>query len=367
MSSVRRAERDRAVTDIPGLRLHNSRLSGRPFESAAEAVSHLGAVQAQDFAAAKWALGLRVKGATDASLERAFDRGAFLRTHVLRPTWHLVAPEDIRWMLELTAPRVRATVARSNRRLELDAALLAKSNAAIVGALQDRGCLTRKELKEVLERAGIRTNVQRLAHVVMWAELDGLICSGPKRGKQFTYALLEDRAPRARRRPPRRAAADLARRYFTGHGPAQLTDFTWWSGLQAQDAREALDRVRPGLRQTLVDGRIYWSGADRLGKAPSAPEALLLSLYDEYAIAYRDRRDISDARDVERMISRGNASTSIIVLRGRVAGTWKRVRGRDSIVIRLDPVRRLSARERQALEAQVDRYGQFLGVPATLG
>ncbi|MDD5702858.1 MAG: crosslink repair DNA glycosylase YcaQ family protein, partial [Dehalococcoidales bacterium] len=163
------------------LRLYNTGLSNSPFKSAAEAVSHLGAVQAQDFAAAKWALGLRIKNSTDAEIERIFNEGAILRTHVMRPTWHFVLPEDIRWMQELTAPGVKALLAPYNRKLGLDDALFSKSEEVIVKALRGHRHLTRLELKAILSQAGIETSVQRLAHIVSWAEMDGLICSGPRR------------------------------------------------------------------------------------------------------------------------------------------------------------------------------------------
>ncbi|MDQ1255405.1 MAG: hypothetical protein QG646_4691 [Euryarchaeota archaeon] len=151
-------------TEIRKLRLQSTGLINSPFKSVADAVSHLGAVQAQDFAAAKWALGMRIENSTDTDIEKAFNEGKILRTHVLRPTWHFVMPEDIRWMLELTAPRVKAFLAHYNRKLELDEPLFARSNAAIVKALKNHTYLTRKELKTILTDIGIETNVQRLAH-----------------------------------------------------------------------------------------------------------------------------------------------------------------------------------------------------------
>jgi hypothetical protein len=217
--------------EILKLRLFNSGLSSSPFRSVADAVSHLGAVQAQDYAAAKWALGLRIKDSTDADVEKAFNEGAILRTHVMRPTWHFVMPEDIRWMLALTAPRVKARLAPYNRRLGLDETVLTRSNEAIAKALEGHTYLARQELKTVLVDVGIETDVQRLGHILVRAELDGLICSGPRRGKQFTYALLEERVAKTENMSRDQALATLALRYFTSHGPAQLKDFSWWSGL----------------------------------------------------------------------------------------------------------------------------------------
>lgn len=221
-------------------------------------MNHLGAVQAQDFTAAKWALGLRVKNSTNADIEKAFNNGSILRTHVMRPTWHFIMPKDIRWMLELTAPRVKSLLAGSNRMLGLDDTLFAKSNDAIVSALEGHTHLTRLELKTILADNGIETDVQRLAHIIIRAELDGLICSGPRRGKQFTYALLEERAGMTEKMNREKALERLARTYFTSHGPAQLVDFSWWSGLVKKDAQYALDGIKSDLRQATVDGRTYW-------------------------------------------------------------------------------------------------------------
>jgi hypothetical protein len=256
-------------------------------------------------------------------------------------------------------------MASSNRKLELDDALIARSNAAIVKAVRAHKQATREELREALKKAGIETNVQRLAHIVMFAELDGLICSGPRRGKQFTYALLEERAPRAPARSRERAGADLALRYFAGHGPAQLQDFAWWSGLTVGEAERALAHAGNALTTTEVGGKTYWSAAGGLGRASMPPLALLLAIYDEYMIAYKDRSGISDTREVERLIARGNALTAVIVLGGKVAGTWKRDLRKGAVEVRLSPFRRLRPAEREALELQAARYGKFLGVPAT--
>jgi hypothetical protein len=354
------------ASEILKLRLHNSGLSSSPFKSAADAVSHIGAVQAQDFAAAKWALGLRIKNSTDEDIEKAFNEGAILRTHVMRPTWHFVVPEDISWMLELTAPRVKRLLAHYNRKLELDDALFAKSNAAIVKALQGHTYLTRQELKTILANTGIETNVQRLAHIIMWAELDGLICSGPKRGKQFTYALLEERAEKAKNLSREQALSKLALNYFTSHGPAQLQDFSWWSGLAVKDARDALDSIKSELKQATLDGKTYWFSNNTKITTQKSPFALLLSIYDEYTIAYKDRGAISEARDIERMISMGNALTAAIILNGKVAGTWNKALKKNTVEIRLNPFRKFSEDEQEALESEVARYGKFVGIPAIL-
>jgi hypothetical protein len=353
-------------SDILKLRLSNTGLTTSPFKNVAEAVSHLGAVQAQDFSAAKWGIGLRIKNSTDEMIEMAFNEGAILRTHVMRPTWHFVLPENIRWMLDLTAARVKTLLGHYNRKLNLDDSLLTKSNDAIVRALQKQRYLTRQELKTVLEEIGIRTDAQRLAHIIVWAELDALICSGPRSGKQFTYALLDERVPKFKKVVREEALSKLALTYFVSHGPAQLTDFSWWSGLSMKDARNALDSIQPELEQIARDSKTYWFSPRVKMESSKLRSTFLLSIYDEYTIAYKDRSDLGEARDTERMLSMGNALTAVIILKGKVAGTWKKRSAKKRIEITLQPFRKLIRTQWQELRSEVARFEKFTGTPAVL-
>jgi Winged helix DNA-binding domain len=351
--------------DITGTRLRNQRLSGGRLTHPQEVVRWLGAVQAQVYGDAKWALGLRLQRSRDAQIEAAFSKGSILRTHVMRPTWHFVAPADIRWMLALTAPRVSAAMAPYNRRLELDASVFRRSENAMVRALRGGRQLTRRELRSVLERAGVRADgVQRLAHIVMQAELDAVICSGPRRGKQFTYALLDERVPMSRARSRADSLVELARRYFTSRGPAQMHDFVWWSGLTVADARAGLASVEGELAQDKVDGRTYWFSSS-VRTLRSAPVAYLLPLYDEYLIAYKDRRA---ALDTSRWthIPPPDPFSAPIVLNGQVVGGWKRLQSGSSISIALTLFAPLGKREVSAITAAARAYAVFLDVDLDL-
>src|SRR5215207_3109573 len=175
---------------IAAMRLHNLRLAETKCQTPAEVVTWLGAVQAQEYAHAKWGLALRLHGFTDADIEPFIEDGTILRTHLMRPTWHFVTAADIRWMQMLTAPRVQRMVIPYNRRLELDAATLRRATAVFERSLRDRQYLTRAELSERLGSAGLAVSGQRLAHAAMHAELEAVICSGPRRGRQSTYALV---------------------------------------------------------------------------------------------------------------------------------------------------------------------------------
>jgi hypothetical protein len=352
--------------EIAERRLENQRITRVAPRRPADVVSWLGAVQAQEYDAAKWALGLRMQdGTADADIEGAFNDGRILRTHVMRPTWHFVTPSDIRWLLELTAPRVQRVMSSYNRRLELDSRTLTRGTAVIERALRGHRYLTRTELGERLHRAGLGMAGQRLAHLVMHAELERVICSGPRRGKQFTYALLAERAPSARSMSRDEALATLGRRFFRSHGPATMRDFVWWSGLTTADAKRALDMIR--ARREDVGGRSYWT----YGSAPRGTMrdglAHMLPIYDEYLVAYRDRDAVPHGPSIIASSARGPVTFQhALVVHGQVAGTWRTTRHAGSVLIHAVPMRRLNRLERHALGETVRRYEQFLSAAVTL-
>ena len=354
--------------DIPGLRLANQRISQSSLKTPAEAVAWLGAVQAQDYAGAKWALGLRLPGSTEADIERACEAGAILRTHVLRPTWHFVTPADIRWLLALTATRVHAFNATYYRKMELDGPIFARSNAALEQALRDGNQLTRPELEQVLQQAGIATHDLRSTLLIMHAELDGLLCSGARRGRQLTYALLEERVPPARSLERSEALAELALRYFSSHGPASIADFTWWSGLTTADALAGLEGLKSRLQQADLGGRTcYWSAEPGTPAEPADSSAFLLPNYDEYMVAYADRSAISVGIDLKALDGRTEGLlNNAILLDGQVAGTWRRTITKKAVKIQLRPYRPLSETGMQAIHRAARRYAAFLELPLLL-
>jgi DNA glycosylase AlkZ-like len=349
--------------DIAQARLSNQFLGKKKCKKPDEVVAWLGAVQAQDFGAAKWALGLRMHDAIDAAIEKAFNDGSILRTHVMRPTWHFVTPKDIRWMLALTAPRVRAVLAHYDRKLEISGELLSRCYSAFEKALPGGKDLTREELAQNLVDNGIPAKGQRLGHIVIHAELASLICSGPRRGKQFTYAWLDERVPEAKTLNRDESLARLASTYFTSHGPAQLKDFAWWSGLTVQDAQRGLDVAGRQLTCEIVDGKTYWFSPTTKTLKLKTPTAMLLSIYDEYTIAYKDRSALGGERYSERLVSMGNALTSVLILDGKIAGTWKRILKKGRVEIVTNPFRRLRQDEKEAVRAAAVGYGEFLELP----
>ncbi len=357
-----------ALTDIALLRMRAQRLTGQPFTSALDTIRWLGAVQAQDYAGAKWALALRTHRATDAQVDRLFDQGAMLRTHVMRPTWHFVAPEDIRWLLELTGPRIRAGLATRYQQLEIDDRVAARTGVALTAALAGGRNLTRTELGEVLARARISPEGQRLPHLLMRVELDGLIVSGPRRGKQFTYALLEERAPKARRLPRQEAIAELTRRYFQSHGPAQIADFVWWSGLTTADARSGMALARPALERVAEGDREYWFDARAAPTFRAGHVAHLLPNFDEYTVAYRDRTPaLHPGRAFDSsLFSFGSILSNVVTLDGRVCGAWRQTANHERVRVQVRPLHRLKPAEAALVEEASHRLGRFLERPVEL-
>ena len=342
-------------------RFRNQRLTGPGFATPADVVAWLGAVQSQDYLGAKWSVGQRVVKGTDALVEDAFNRGTILRTHLLRPTWHFVAPADIRWMLELSAPRIHRLNAYWYRTNGVDHAVVARAGRAVEKALQGGNSCTREEVQELLARAGITAEKMRLAGIMMHLELDQLVVSGPMRGKRHTYALLDERAPAATPIGRDEALARLAHRFFTGHGPATVRHLAWWSSLSLRDSSAGLAAARDRLDGDTIDG-VEWFGL--AGAAPRSPVrgAHFIPEYDEALVGLREL-GLTDLPRSRRKWT--DTFLRPVLIDGCRAGTWRRhlgpeVRLETNLFTRLDPA------QAAKLERAAARYGRFLGQPVTL-
>jgi hypothetical protein len=345
--------------DIAQQRIFNQHIASQTLKEPHEIVSWMGAVQAQDYAGAKWAIGLRLQNITDAAVDQAMADGSIIRTHVLRPTWHFITPADARWMIELTAPRINAFSASRFRQLQLDSIVFKRSNDALAKALQGGKQLNREQVMSVLNEAGVATDDLRFIHLLMRAELDKVICSGGRQGKQFTYALFDDRVPN-NTLPKVEALAELARRYFISHGPATLQDLTWWSGLAAVDTKIGLEIVKPELAMVMVDGREYWMSQNELITNNKAPIAHLLPAFDEFAVAYKDRTATVNPKYLEQ--ARYVIFDPSIVVNNQVVGTWKRTVNKKEIDITLNLFGKLNKIQIKAVEAAKKRYCKFMNI-----
>lgn len=325
-------------------------------------VRWLTAVQSQDYYGALWSLGLRLEHATEKELAAVFNSGAILRTHVLRPTWHFVAPEDIRWLLQLTAPRVHMRNGTGYRQLDLDEKTRRRCYEVFVQALTGGRHLTRHELGQALHQTGDK-NVEsgrRLTYLVMSAELDGVLCSGPRRGKQFTYALLEEWVPPAPARTREEALAELTRRFFISHGPATVYDFANWSGLTVADGRTGLTLVQKELEQAIINDQTYWFSPNIPVKIEQPPRAYILSVFDEYFIGYKDRSAIASDHVSAELGNLGNGLTYILVLDGQAVGSCRRTLQSDTVTIEINSFVPLTADKKQAITEAAQQFGKFL-------
>lgn len=356
-------------------RLAGLGLSDPRFRSPEDVVGWLGAVQAQDFGPAKWSIAQRMDHlVTDAELDAAFDAGRILRTHALRPTWHFVPPEDIRWILELTGPRIQALSAYMYRTTGLTEELRARSNEIIASALEGGRALTRAELRERLDREGFDTDGFRIGYLMMHAEVTGLVCSGPLDGRTHTYALLDERAPQAVRLTRDEALAEFVRRYFTSHGPASAKDFRAWCSLSAADTRRGLELAGAALEHEDWEGTTMWAAAGAGERAATgtlrvdpSPTVRLMQGYDEAFMGYSETRGVADLDGMAGWTVGDRAIyVGVVTLDGQFAGNWKRTieRGRVSIDVQLR--RPFDAAALAALQADADRHGRFLGLPAVL-
>lgn len=348
--------------NIGRLRLANQHVARPVFDDPTDVVRSLGAVQAQDYLGALWAVGLRTRKATEVSVEDAMARRGIVRTWPMRGTLHFVAAEDARWMLRLLTPRVIASVAGRHRQLELDGAVFRRAARAAEQALVGGKQLRRDALYAVWNSAGIATDGSRGLHVLGYLAHTGLLCFGPRTGKQHTITLLEEWVPTARTLERDEALGELARRYFASHGPATIHDFAWWSGLTVTDARAGLDQVKSHFVREVLDGRDYWAPSGSSGRV-SAGTAYLLPAWDEFTVAYRHRGDILDAAHARHVNAGGGILKPVMVIGGRVVGTWQRTLGKDGVVVRPRWFARRGAADTRGVAAAARRYGRFLRAP----
>jgi hypothetical protein len=350
------------LQDIVQIRLSNHLLSHPKCETPGAVVRWMGAVQAQDFAGALWAIGLRLPGSTERDVEQALAGQAIVRTWPMRGTLHFVAPEDVRWMLELLTPRVIARSAGRYRQLGLDDATFSRCRDVLEKTLRGSRRLSRKAIYQVLEAAGISTGGQRGLHILGWLAQKGVICFGPRDGKQPTFALLEEWVPAARRLDREAALAELARRYFTSHGPATLRDFVWWSGLTVGDAKVGLRSVESELERAEIGRQEVWFSPPRRGPRARPVGVHLLPVYDEYAVAYRDRDAILDRAHAGP--AKNGISGPVVLAGGRIVGTWRRTLKKHTVGVTPSLFAPLGEGGERALAAATKRYAAFLGLSA---
>jgi hypothetical protein len=347
---------------ISKIRLSSQNIASSEFKTAPEIVSWMGAMQAQDYAMAKWAIGVRLAETTDKKVESSFNNAEIMRVHVLRPTWHFVAADDIHWMLKLSAPKIKSSLITRHKQLELTESVITKTNSIIEKTLSKVLFLTRDELADEFHKAGIRTDNNRLSHILICSELDGVVCSGPVKGNKLTYALLHQRVPYNQEFSRDESLFELAKRYFNSRCPATLEDFVSWSNLTVKDARKAMDLIKSDFISVTITSKKYLI-PNSFSEATSAKGSVhLLPAYDEFLISYRDRSSSLSEVSNRRTVSSNGIFYPTIVVNGQVAGIWKRTFQKNRLIISADFFKPPEKSTINKTGIKVNVFGRFLGL-----
>ncbi|WP_414469247.1 winged helix DNA-binding domain-containing protein [Methanobacterium sp. ACI-7] len=346
--------------NIPSMRLQSQQLDCQRFKKPEEIIAWFGGVQAQDYPGAKWAIAQRLEDCTDVNIEQAFAEKKFVRTWAMRGTLHFVTASDIRWIMELLGPRIIARNARRYKELELDEETLKRSNEVLKNALQEGERLNRRELVTILQENGISTEGQRAPYMLQRASLDGLICQEGMHSNNNPIFISMVELPKTKTLTRHYALAELAKRYFTSHGPATIQDFTWWSGLLTKDAKAGLEAVKSSLESETIGDKTYWYLGSKLKH--SSPRVHLLPSFDEYIVGYKDR-----SASLEKIHSKNESIKNMmyptIAIDGQIVGTWKRRFNKNEVMVELKPSIALNATECHILDDAAYRFGEFLEIP----
>jgi DNA glycosylase AlkZ-like len=349
-----------ALKEIAKARLINQQIVLTKLKSVKDIVGWMGAMQAQDYNMAKWAVGIRLAGSTEKMIDEAVSSGEIIRTHVLRPTWHFVLPEDIYWMIELAASRFKTSFKSRWKTIGLTETIFKKSNSIIEKALANGKHLTREELVIKLNKAKIPTSEQKIFHIMFRAELEGIVCSGSIKNKKQTYASLKERVPESKILKKDEALVKLAEKYFSSHGPATLQDFVWWSGLKVADARQAIEMIKSKFISEKIGEQTYWFSKSFSFPKSNKKSLYLLPAYDEFIISYKDRGAAIPIEDKKKAISNNGIFRPTILINGQVAGIWKRSMKNDKITIETQFFHSVDEAAKRSVKSAAVKYGDFL-------
>ena len=349
--------------EISKLRLVNQHVSHPGHKAAEVVVGEMVAIQAQDFIMAEWAIGIRLHNPTNKTIETALNNAEIIRTHLMRPTWHIVSSKDIYWLLELTAPQIKSSLRARHKELEINEQVIKKSKKIIENSLQRDNHLNREELISKLENSKIKTKNNRASHIFLMLELDGLICSGITKGKKQTYALLEERVPAKKFLYKDEALAELAKKYYTSHGPATLYDFAWWSGLSMRDSRNALEMNKENFISETFKSKTFWFKDSPEIKQKMNNNIYLLPAYDEFIISYKDRSAAVKQEDISWAVSSNGIFRPVIVYKGTVIGLWKSIEKKDKILLEAILFKSNSNLTDRLINKASLLFGKFWGKP----
>ena len=346
-------------------RLINQQIAANHFQTPGEVVKWLGAIQAQDYLGALWAVGCRLKGMKQANIEKAITDKTIIRTWPMRGTLHFVPPEDAKWMLQLLTPRVIARAASEYRKSGLDKKVFTKSKDVFLKALEGGKILSRKEMYEALEKAKIDTAGTRGLHILGVLAQEGLICFGPRVGKQQGFVLLEEWIPNSKTVNGDEALTELSLRYFTGHGPATMQDFAWWSGLTITEAKKAIGLVKKILVEVKLNGQSYWMKEGPLTRT-RASGIYLLPAFDEYLVGYKDRSAALESLHLRKVFTINGIFNPVVIINGKIAAVWKRNLAKNEVVVQLEAFQSFTLAQKEGIRKAAKKYSTFIGLDLKL-
>ena len=325
------------------------------------------AVQAQDFLSSLWAIGIRVKNAHETDIEEAIADKSIVRTWLLRGTLHFVSSQDIKWILDLISPRIIKSNANFlEKNLQLDNNVFKKSREAIINALKGEHHLTRKDIYNELKSADISISNLRGIHILHRLALEGVICFGPRDGKQHTFVLLDEWIPKSNIMSRDNALGELALRYFSSHGPSTIQDFKWWSGLSDSEARIGLDKNKSKLISEDINNQTYWFSSYMQNTDNLYPISQLLPDFDEYIVGYKDRSHLVNGISNNKMELNEFIFNPTIIVNGEIVGTWKRIFKSGTVNMVLNRYKSLNNEENKAIKKAAAEYGNFVGMPVSI-
>jgi hypothetical protein len=347
------------ISEILRIRLHNQLLAIHAKKEAHEIVSYLGAMQSQAFELAKWAIGVRLKDATVKKIDDALSKGQIIRTHILRPTWHFVAAEDIHWMRELSAPRLKPIFNGYGKILGADESIISKATHKVVKILEKHSHQTKQQIGEHLKIQGFTIDQYTLTHLMSYCELDGIVCNGKINGSKHTYALLEEQVPKIKPFIKEEALERLAYKFFSSHAPATLEDFVWWSGMLITDARKALELVKEHFVSQTINGRTFWMKNDIQIPEKENNSVLLLPPFDEFVVSYKNRSEIIEDKHYSKVMTKNGLFDPTIMLNGEIIGSWRKSKKKNGIQIELSFFEKTTKKIQDLFEKEVKRLEMF--------
>jgi hypothetical protein len=324
-------------------------------------VKHFGAVQAQDYLGALWAVGQRVANSTEASVEQSLNDRSIVRSWPMRGTLHFVLPEDLRWMIDLLAPRIIHKSQSIVRGVGLTNQHFIKSRTIVEKALEGGKILDRNELYAALAKGKIDTEDSRGLHILGRLAMEKVICFGPRNGKQQTFTLLDDWIPPTKPLSTDESMAAIALRYYHGHGPASVHDLAWWTGLTITEASQATDMIIAQLEKVTFGERTLYMKPGLNDIPATQTTARLLSAYDEFLISYQDR-SASETDAIRKLKDLNAIFTSTVIVNGSIVGTWKRSITNKGVKVDITKIDKISKQADVAIKKECSKYASFIGL-----